>query len=161
MTQDINAETLKQKDQAGTYATGQIQAPEERFRTIVKTTKDIEVFETEVGSDVNSDDENVIKEVEATASTTPRDFKKDEALVTNSVPETDVGDLVAGVDIDTDLMTYEKAYGLFREYEEEQKVRPFKPPEISAAEAGGGPTDLPSKSRLIKDPPSVRIQRMK
>ena len=119
MTQDINAETLKQKEQAGTYATGQIQTPEERFRTIVKTTKDMEVFETEVGSDVNSDDENVIKEVEATASTTPRDFKKDEALVSNSVPETDVGDLVAGVDIDTDLMTYEKAYGLFREYEEE------------------------------------------
>ena len=135
MTQDINAETLKQKNQAGSYVSEQNQTPEEiflkekeRFRTIVKTTKDMEVFETEVGSDVNSDDENVIKEVEATASTTPRDIKKDDALVANSVSEADVGDLVAGVDIDTDLMTYDKAYELFREFEEEQKVRPFKPP---------------------------------
>ena len=45
----------------------------------------MEVFETEeVGSDVGSDDDGVIKEVEAVASTTPRDIRKEEMVNTNA-----------------------------------------------------------------------------
>ena len=159
MTQDI---TTQQSMPRSEDLTKVQQAPGERFRTVVKTTKDLEVFETEqVGSDVGSDDEDVIREkVEAAAtSITPRDTRKDENINTAA---TDIGDLVSGVDIITDGVSIEKAYEVFCEFEEEDKVRPFKPPEVKAdADAEAGGSSEVAVSRLNKDLPAVRIQRMK
>ena len=65
---------------------------------------------------------------------------------------------MSGVDILTDGVSIDKAFEVFREYEEEDKVRPFKPPEIKAATAeAGGFSDSISNNRLCKDPPTFRI----
>ena len=77
----------------------------------------------------------ICEKVEAAANVTPRDTRKDELINTAA---TDIGDLISGVDIVTDGVTVSTAFEVFREYEEEDKVRPFKPPEVKAdAEAGG------------------------
>ena len=156
MTQDIDTQQSMPKFE---YLTKAQQAHGERFRTVVKTTKDLEVFETEqVGSDVGSDDEDVIREkAEGVANSTPRDKRKDEATNTAA---TDIGDLVSGVDIVTDGVSIDKAFEVFREYEEEDKVRPFKPPEVKEDAEAGGSSEV-AVSRFSKDLPAVRIQKMK
>ena len=158
MTQDIATEQSMPRSEDLTKVQ---QAPGERFRTVVKTTKDLEVFETEqVGSDVGSDDEYVIREkADAAATSTPRDTRKDENINTAA---TDIGELVSGVDIITDGVSIDKAFEVFREYEEEDKVRPFKPPEVKAdADAEAGGSSEVAVSRFSKDLPAVRIQKMK
>lgn len=94
------------------------------------------MFETEeVGSDQEDEDDGVIREADATI-TTPR--RQEPTSATGAmVAEADFGDLVSGVDINTDEITIEKAFTVFAKYEEEDKARPFKPPTIMEAEAGG------------------------
>ena len=97
------------------------------------------------------------EKADAVATSTPR--RKDENINTAA---TDIGELVSGVDIVTDGVSIDKAFEVFREYEEEDKVRPFKPPEVKAdADAEAGGSSEVAVSRFSKDLPAVRIQRMK
>ena len=142
---------------SSSYEMLQDQKSSQRFRTVVKSLKDCEVFDTEeVGSDQEYDDD-VIKEKEE-SSTTPRRQEPTSAR-DKMVEETDIGDLVSGVDIITDNITMDKAFEVFAKYEEEDIARPFQPPTIIEAEAGG--SAAPEQTRMSKEIPALRIERMK
>ena len=115
---------IKESGMGGSsYEMEQDQKSSQRFRTVVKSLKDCEVFDTEeVGSDQEYDDD-VIKEKEE-SSTTPRRQEPTSAR-DKMVEETDIGDLVSGVDIITDNITMDKAFEVFAKYEEEDIARPF------------------------------------
>lgn len=80
-------------------------------------------------------------------------------MTSGSTEEQNLEGLEQGVDIVTDEISIEKAFTVFREFEEQDKVRPFKPPVVQAAEVGSAQELV--GSRMTKDAPSLRIQRMK